>query len=426
MISATLSSSVESALYCQERYERLREAAYRQAGRELCDLGYANFPEGPPAEVVRAIGDCLGDLRALDLQYTPYGGATITRRLIAESLSRSCSLPFGWRQVIMTPGAMAGLNLLFRALQAEDSSAEVIVVVPCWLDYPLYLVNLGLRPVLVPLAAGSWRLDVDRIAAAISPTTRAIVLSQPANPTGRVYSPNELADLAEVLRRRGEGRILLISDECHRDEVLPGGQFVPPAGYYDDTCIVYSFGKAFRIQGQRIGYIAVSPRMEGATEFARLLERLCRVTGFCTPTALMQLAVRRLLSLEIDLSPIARRRALMLHALREAGYDVEPSHGTYFLYAQSPDPDDFRFTELLGRRGLLVLPAAVFHHCGHFRVCLTAPDASVAKAAQVLTEVGRLVRPCPSGKTNSSSITFSGAATAASTSPRSSVSGTSN
>jgi aspartate aminotransferase len=390
MIGSNLTPDIESFLAPQERYERLRETAQRRTGRDLSDLGYANFYGGPPTPVIESIRESLNNDRALDFQYTPYGGATITRRLVAERLSKSLGLCFGWRSVIMTPGAMGALNILFRALRAEDSIGEVIVVVPSWFDYPLYLVNLGLKPVFIPVVPETLRLDMNRIADAISPATRAIILSHPANPTGLIYSPQELSELAGFLAAKSHNRILLISDECHRDTIFHGCQFRSPAEYYDTTCIVYSFGKVFHIQGQRIGYVAVSPRMPDGAGFARLLERLCRVTGFCTPTALMQLAVRRLLAVEIDSSITERKRDLAVNRLQNAGYDLQPSQATFFLYPRSPIPDDFRFVELLAQRGVLVLPAALFHHSGYFRMALTAPESDIERALHVLKTTAQI------------------------------------
>jgi aspartate aminotransferase len=389
MIADNLSPAIEAALASQERYEQICESAYRRSGSSLCDLGYANFHDGPSPAVLAAIRECLNDAREPNLQYSRYGGMTITRRLIAERLRRSHGLAFDWRELILTPGAMAALNLLFRALKTDSSTGEVIVLTPCWLDYPLYLENLGLRPVLVPLNPRNLRIDLDRVADSMTESTRAIVLSQPANPTGLIYSPEELDDLAGAMRAHQGRSVLLISDECHRDFVLEPNSFRSPAEFYENTCVVYSFGKAFKIQGQRIGYIAVSPRMEGVGEFVRLLERLCRVTGLCTPTALMQLAVRGLLDLQADISVIARRRDVLLQALLDAGYEVEPSQATYFLYPRSPEADDFQFAAWMAQQGLLVLPAPLFHHQGHFRLCLTARDSSVARAADVLTRAAR-------------------------------------
>jgi aspartate aminotransferase len=355
--------------------------------RDLCDLAYANAYGGPPRFVIEAMRAGLDTDRQLDLQYTPYGGATLSRRRIGESLSQLQGLRFPWRNVVLTPGAMAALNIVFRAMAAVDPEGEVIVVTPCWLDYPLYLVNLGLRPVLVPLNAETLRLDLNAIDAAITARTRAVVISQPCNPTGLMHSIEELRGLAGLLAQRDEQQITLVSDECHRDVLFDGARFVPVAAVYPATVVVYSFGKALFIQGQRIGYVAVSPNFPDADAFVATLERLCRVMGFCTPTALMQLAVRKLLDQPLDFSHIAARRRAMLDALRDAAIVTQPSQATFFLYPKVPQGDDFEFAERLAQQGLLVLPAPVFHHTGHFRLALTAPDDQIERGARILRQV---------------------------------------
>jgi aspartate aminotransferase len=377
-----LPEDLQSCLSTQERFEELRTETLLRHGRALCDLSYANAYDGPSPAAVAAIRQALDSPGTLDLQYTPYGGSTITRRLVAQSLSQSHDIHFQWRDIVMTPGAMAALNILFRAVQSEDWSDEVIVVTPCWLDYPLYLKHLHIRPVFVPVHSASLHLDLDRIKDAIGPRTRALILSQPANPTGVLYTDEELQELAAVLRATGN-EILLISDECHRDVRFGGRAFVSPSRYYDSTCIVYSFGKSHFIQGQRIGYVAVSPRMKDRNNVRTLLERLCRIMGFCTPTALMQLAVRNMLGTVPDLSHITVRRERVIAELAASGYQVVPSDATFFLYPQTAGIDDFAFAEDLSAKGVLVLPAALFHHSGHVRISLTASDEMLDRALPI-------------------------------------------
>ena len=377
-----LSQLIQDFLAPQERFETIRREALSRARRGLCDLGYANPWDGPSPEVVEVIGDSLKGARPLDLQYTPYGGATITRRIVAQSLGSD----YHWKDVVLTPGAMAALNLAFRCLKDEDPQAEVIVITPCWLDTPLYLANLGIKPVMVPLDKDSLRLDVDAIAAAITPHTRALVLSQPANPTGILYHREELNQVAQVLEN-APTKPLWISDECHRDVAFGGQEFVSPRELYDRTCTVFSFGKAFALQGQRIGYLAVSPRMEERTHLAERYERLCRVMGFCTPTSLMQLALRNLIGVKLDWTLLSERREKALSVLQDAGYEVVPSQATFFLYPKSPIADEFEFCERLAARGLLTLPAGMFHHSGHFRISLTATDAMLERGLDVLKGV---------------------------------------
>jgi aspartate aminotransferase len=380
----SLSARLEELLAVQERVDTLRDEAIRRAGAGLADLAYANSYDGAPAEVLEVLRGALAPARPLDLQYTPYGGGTVARRLVAESLTASHGDRFQFRDVVLTPGAMAALNVVFRAVREDVGAGEVLVVTPCWLDYPLYLENLGLGARLVPVQPRSLRLDLAAIEAALGPQTRAVILSQPANPSGVLYGADELRALGELLGRAARPP-LLISDECHRGFVLPGQTFVSPMAFYDRTCLVYSMGKSLFLQGQRIGYLAVSPRHPDRRPFARLLERLMRVTGFCTPTALMQQALEGLLPLRPDLTALIDRRARALDGLERAGYKVVPSQATFFLYPESRG-DDMTFTERLARRGVLVLPAGVFHHRGHFRISLTARDDMLARALTVLAE----------------------------------------
>jgi aspartate aminotransferase len=367
----------------QERFEALRRDAERRHGRTLADLSYANAVDGPTSAVKEALREALEAVRATDLQYTPYGGSTLTRREVARALGRSHDLPFHYRDVILTPGAMAALNVAFRVAQAGDEGAEALVVTPCWIDYPLYLAHLGIEAKLVP-SPPSLRLPLDAIRAALGPRTRMVVLAQPSNPTGILHRRDELDALARLLDE-APGRPMLISDECHRDVVFGDARFVSPAAAYDRTLVVYSFGKSLFMQGQRIGYVAVSPRMPEREAMARELERACRYMGFCTPTALMQTAIRRLLRLPVDVAPIARRRGVLLDALRAMGYEVPAGEATFFVYPRIPSgEDDFAFCGRLAEEGVLAMPAAVFHHRGHFRLSLTASDGTIDRALPVL------------------------------------------
>jgi aspartate aminotransferase len=273
---------------------------------------------------------------------------------------------------------------LFRCVRLEGRVDEALVLVPGWLDYPLYLEHLGFRVKLVPCDPRTLRLDLQAIRRALSPNTRLLVLSQPANPSGVVYTADELQALAAVLEAAPHPP-LLISDECHRDIRFDDEPFVSPAEYYDATCIVYSFGKSWSMQGQRIGYAAISPRMPEARMWAERLETWCRIMGYATPTALMQLAVRSLVGRRPDVTRIAARRARAVQHLRASGYDLLPSQATFFLYPRTPAGlDDWSFTERLAEAGVLVLPAPLFHHEGFFRLSLTCTDEALGAALAIL------------------------------------------
>jgi aspartate aminotransferase len=379
-----IAPELESLLQPLERFESIRRRVVR-LGERLCDLSYANPYAGAQQEVRAAIRSALDDERLLDLQYSPFGGQTLARRAVADALRASHDLPFSFGDVVLTPGAMSALQLALLAAKRPDG--EVVFPVPCWLDYPLYAQATGFVPVPVPLAPGTFRLDVAAIARAMSERTCAVLLSHPANPTGRNYSPAELSALAETIRHAEERlgcEVTLIADETHRDFTSPG-EYHSAAGFWERTVIVYSFGKYHFIQGQRLGYAATSPRHPARKAVSAEMARWTRITGIATPTALMQRAVPRLLALRHDQAWLVRARQRLVQQLTVDGYTAVEPDATLFMYVRTPPGyDDFGFITELASQGVLVLPAPVFHHTGYFRLSLTGSEDMLEAALPIL------------------------------------------
>ena len=145
-----------------------------------------------------------------------------------------------------------------------------------------------------------------------------------------------------------------------------------------DRCLSSdSFGKALFLQGQRIGYVCVSPRMKENNELRVQLVRNARAMGFCTPTNLMQRAVCDLLDYEFPGDVVAGRQKLVRDHLSEYGYEVCAAQATFFVYVKSPIPDEFAFVELLAEQGVVVLPSSLFHESGYFRISVTARTSDI-------------------------------------------------
>jgi aspartate aminotransferase len=385
-MSTTL-EALNPLLEPQERLDRLFAAAFGRFGPKLVDLSYANPCEGPEEEVLEVLGRVTRECRGLSLQYTARAGRTATRRAIAEHLTRRYEVPFDLRDIILTPGAMPALNVVFRALFGPED--DVIVLTPAWHDYPLYLRNLGIPASLVPLA-GDKHFDLDAIRRAIGPCTRGVLLSQPCCPTGVVYSQEEIAGLSTILRE-GEQRcgtsIYLVSDEVHREMVWGQRAFFSPLLEYARSVSIYSFGKALALQGQRIGYVAVSPRMPDREAVRTAVERCLRLMGCGTPASLMQHAVCDLLDFKPAVAALARKQASVRRALTGYGYDVCDADATFYVYVKSPIDDDFRFAEFLASYGVLVIPSALFHDPGYVRLSLTARPEAIAAALPAFASV---------------------------------------
>jgi aspartate aminotransferase len=367
-------SDLQELLEPLERFESIRRRATR-LGPRLCDLSYAN-PYGGVEESARAVlREVLEDDRPLAFQYSPFGGSTFARRAVADAMRSSHHDDFSYRDVVLTPGAMAALQAALRS--AGESGGEVIVPVPCWLDYPLYILSAGFIPVPVGLSTDSFDLDVDAIAGSVSERTVAVLLSNPCNPTGRNYGVDQWARLGEALHTaqdRFGSEITLISDETHRDFTRPG-EFTSPSEDIPRCLIVYSFGKYHFMQGQRLGYVATSPRHPDRERASIELVRWMRILGFATPTSLMQRAVPGLLALRHDTAWLVNWRGHFADQLSSFGYRVVRPDATLFMYVQTPAGlEDFDFVERLAAIGILVLPAPLFHHRGYFRISLTGSE----------------------------------------------------
>jgi aspartate aminotransferase len=368
-------------------FEAIRRRALR-FGPRLCDLSYAN-PYTRVADETRAVlRAALDGERVLDLQYTPFGGSTLARRAVADALTQSHGMEFDFRDVILTPGAMGALHLALR--EAASPGDEVIVLTPCWLDYPTYARFQGLHPRFARLAPPNFDLDLDSLSSTLTSRTAAVILCHPCNPTGRCYSAQDLAGLASVLKdaeARFGRTIALIADESHRD-FIPRGRFTPIACAWPTTLEVYSFGKYHFLQGQRIGYVAASPRHPRRQEVRESLCDWARITGLCTPTALMQKALPALLALVHDLRELDEARTFMREALATERYTVVPADGTLFLYVAVPDSRPaMEFVRVLAESGVLVLPSEVFHHDLYFRVALTGSRPMLERALPVFTKM---------------------------------------
>ena len=371
----------------QWRFDELRERAVRGRGGRILDLSYANPQVEPNPHARAALVEAASTLPGARLQYTPYGGATKARRLVATDLAERTGLPFAYRDVVLTGGATAALALLFDA--AFRPGDEVLVLSPSWFDYPLYLRELGVTARLVALDARK-RLDADALAAAIRPATAGVVVSQPQSPTGVVLSRTELGELADVLAdasRRTGRELLLVSDEAHRDVAWSGAPVRSPLECHAHAASVYSFGKTWSMQGMRVGYAAVSPSSPHRDELRAALVERSRARGFGSPNALMQELAVRLLGKRPDLTGMAQAQRLVRDRLVALGYELCDAAATMFVYGRAPGGDTWRFVDELARLGVLALPSALCHEDGHFRLALNVDAAELEPALDGFGEV---------------------------------------
>lgn len=193
-----------------------------------------------------------------------------SQEIVAASLREFTGVPFEPEDVAMTTGGFAAIAAGLKAV--SEPGDEVIYSLPPWFLYEMMIVDNGLVPVKVRVDPATFDLDLDAIEAAITPKTRVVIVNTPQNPTGKIYPPATLERLAALLdaaSRRNGRTIYLLSDEPYNRIVFDGNRFHSPAEFYPHTLVAYSYGKVLLAPGQRIGYLAIPPGIEGREELRR-------------------------------------------------------------------------------------------------------------------------------------------------------------
>ena len=301
-----------------------------------------------------------------------------SRRTVAASLASHTGLAWDPEDVAMTNGGFAAIAVALRTL--VEPGDEVIFLTPPWFFYEQLILVAGGEPVRVRLQPPAFDLDVDDIAAAITPRTRLVLVNSPQNPTGRIYSRDSLAALADALTdasRRIGHPIWILSDEPYRRIAFDGRTAASASEVYPHTVITYSYGKQLLAPGMRIGYLTVPPTCPARERLREEVFIQQMATGYAWPNALLQHALPDLEPMTIDIGALERRRDHLVPALREMGYDASMPEGTFYTMARSPIDDDVAFSELLARHRVLVLPGTIVETPGWFRLSLTASDEMV-------------------------------------------------
>ena len=386
---ATVASAVPFRLLRDFQLRSGYEERRHQPG--VLDFTFGD-PHDPPSEAyVEILRESLIPQHELWFAYNVGDARAI--EAATDSLRRHIDMPFEANDVHLTTGGFAAISTALKVV--GDPGDEVIYSLPPWFLYEGLVLETGLVPVKVSIDRETFDLDLEAIAAAITPRTRIVIVNSPNNPTGRVYPAATLERLAALLDEASERngrRIFLISDEAYNRIVFDGARFRSPVEFYPWSFLAYSYGKTLLSPGERIGYLAVPPTMPDREELREAIESAQISGGWLFPNVSMQYALPRLESLAFDIELFQRKRDVMVAALRDMGYRANVPEGTFYLFPESPLPDDVAFVRALDREGVLVFPGRMFETPGFFRISLTATmetiEASLPRFAAAFRATG--------------------------------------
>ncbi len=345
-------------------------------------LGNPDLP--PPPEVKTALENCTSRAgNDFAVGYMPNAGYPALREKMAAVVSAEQQMSVPAANVLMTCGAAGGINVFFHAVLSEGD--EVIAPSPYFVEYDFYVENHGGKLISVPSKDFTFELDIDALAKAFSPKTRAIIINSPNNPTGCIYSRASLEALSKVIddaQKRYGRTIYVISDEPYRFLNFDGVEIAPVFEIFTNAVVIGSFSKNLSLAGERLGYVAVSPSISECGKLMDALVLCNRILGFVNAPALGQQILAECLDSQVDLDIYRRRREAMAKVLTDAGIEFNMPRGAFYFFAKSPVADEKVFVDALFNERVLVVPGSGFGCAGYIRIAFCVDEKVITAAAE--------------------------------------------
>ena len=309
-------------------------------------------------------------------KYSQTAGDNLLRGKIAEQIENE----LGWKKpaVLVSSGVSGALLLVFMAL--INPGDEVIIPDPYFVMYK-HLVNmLGGKCVFID-SYPNFKLPVDAIAQAITGKTKLIVLNSPCNPTGAVYSEQEIRTLAKTAAQKD---VLVITDEIYEkfcyDNTCPS-----IAHYYDKTLLLRGFSKAYAMTGWRLGYVAAHESLKHVVEE---MTKIQQYTFVCAPTPFQKAAIA---ALDYDVSDLVDayriKRNLLYEGLKDK-FEITRPGGAFYAFVKAPSGSATKFVEKAIANNILIIPGSVFSEKDtHFRISYATSNEKIEQGIEILRKL---------------------------------------
>lgn len=280
------------------------------------------------------------------------------------------------RRVFVSSGTSGGLLLSMMAM--VNPGDEVIIFDPYFVMYDSLPKLVGGVPVVIDTHP-DFRIDVNKVAEAITPKTKMILVNSPANPTGRVATEAEIKDLATLA---AEKNIALVSDEIYREFCYE--PFVSPVSFNDQTIVIDGLSKSHAMTGWRVGFV------HGPAEIIDAMVKIQQYTFVCSPQPAQWAGA---VALDTDISAhvnnYRRKRDRLLAGIGDL-YETAQPGGAFYVYAKAPTGSGGDFVKRAIENNLLIIPGSVFSRRDtHFRVSYAASDETIDKGIEVLRKLAK-------------------------------------
>lgn len=375
-----------TALFSEGR--RMREVLGKD---NVFDFGIGNPNVSAPASVNETAIRLLQTEESIKLHgYTDGSGIPAVRKAIAESVNRRFKTNYDIPNIIMTTGAAGGLNVMLKVLLEADD--EVITFAPYFSEYDAYVANSNGKLIAIAPNIPTFLPDAKALAKAVTPRTKAVIINNPNNPSGVVFSAEDIAKIAQVLREKQTEfgtAIYIISDEPYRELVYDGAVVPYIPDFYDNTIVAYSFSKSLSLPGDRIGYLTIPQSVADYGDVIMGAGVANRILGFVNAPALQQMVVAECCDEKTDVAFYDKNREILYTALLEMGYSCAKPQGAFYLFVKTLEEDDRAFCNKAKEFGILMTPGSGFGCGGYVRIAYCVARETIERSLPAFEKLAK-------------------------------------
>lgn len=365
----------------REMFEEGKRLAALYGRENVFDFSIGNPYFPAPEAVNRAVIDIVENEPSTYIHgYMSNIGYEDVREAVAENLNKRFNTSYGKDNIIMTVGAAGGLNVILKTLL--NPGDEVIVPAPYFLEYGNYVANAD--GVLVPVHSNTsdFQPEAGTFSEKITSQTKAVIINNPNNPTGVIYTKQTLSALAEVLEAKQKEyghAIYILSDEPYRELAFDGAEVPWIPSVYRNTIVAYSWSKSLSLPGDRIGYLAIPSEIDDYELVFTAAGIATRILGFVNAPSIIQRAVAKCLDESTDIGAYDANRKLLYNGITDAGFECVYPQGAFYLWMKTPCGDK-EFCAAAKKYNILVVPGSSFACPGYVRIAYCVGENTIKGA----------------------------------------------
>ncbi len=379
MISEKMKVLVKNSSAIRAMFEDGKIMAEKYGKENVYDFSLGNPSIVPPPSVKKSIIDVVNEVPEMELHgYMNNSGFEDVRTAIADYINKTYGMNYTDKNIIMTVGAAGGLNVAFKAVLNPDD--EVMIIAPYFGEYSNYISNYDGVKVVVSPDTERFSINFEEFEQKVSPKTKFVIINSPNNPTGAVYTKEDIQKVASILEKKQTEfgtSIYLIADEPYREIAFNGVEVPYIPKYYKNTIVGYSYAKSLSLPGERVGYLAVNSEIDGFDELLGAMNTANRILGFVNSPSLMQKVIARVQGETADISVYEENKNILCKALKEYGYDVVEPGGTFYMFPKAFIEDDKEFCAVAKEYRLVIVPGSSFGCPGYFRIAFCVDKQTV-------------------------------------------------